>query len=89
MAARVDDAAIKHMAFFKQQIRPVNAPQENATLEHPVARLEMADVHNLERSVIVRKIHLRKTIDPHETETQFCELEALEWLQRGVNKSHA
>jgi hypothetical protein len=80
MAAKVDDAINQRIAFIKQEISPVNRPQENAALHHQVARLEMADVHNLERSVIVRRTHLRMTTDPHEKERQFCKLEALEWL---------
>jgi hypothetical protein len=48
--------------------------------------LETADLQKLERSIVTRKNHLRKASDPRETERLFCELEALEWLQREVER---
>lgn len=86
MGASVDDVIIQRIAFLKEQISPDNDPQENETLQHKVAILETADLQKLERSIVVRKTHLRKTPNPHETERLFCELDALEWLQREVNR---
>jgi hypothetical protein len=88
MGSRVDDAIVERIPFLKEQISPDNDAQANETLQHQVAILETADLQKLERSIIIRKNHLRKTPDPHETERLFCELEALEWLQREVERRY-
>lgn len=86
MGTRVDDAVMERIAFLKEQISPDNDARANETLQHQLTILETADLQKLERSIVIRKNHLRKTPDPRETERLFCELEALEWLQREVER---
>jgi hypothetical protein len=86
--SRVDDAILERIAFLKEQISPDNNKAANETLQHQVAILETADLRRLEKSIDIRKRHLQKTADPGETERLFCELEALEWLQGEVARSH-
>jgi hypothetical protein len=86
--SRVDDAILERIALLREQIRPDNDTAVNETLQHQVEILETADLRHLERSIDSRKRHLEKTADSRETERLFCELEALEWLQREVARSH-
>jgi hypothetical protein len=86
--SRVDDSLLERIAFLKEQISPDNSKTANETLHHQITILETADLHQLERSIAIRKRHLQKTADPGETERLFCELEALEWLQKEVARSH-
>ena len=86
--SRVDDAIVERIAFLNEQISPDNDKAANDTLQHQVAILETADLHKLEKSIAIRKRHLQKTADPRETERLYCELDALEWLQKEVARSH-
>lgn len=77
------------IAFLREQVSPDNYTSVNETLLHQIAILETADLRNLERSIVMRKAHLKKTKDTRETERLLCELEALEWLEKEVNQLKA
>jgi hypothetical protein len=48
--------------------------------------LHSADLENLERSILMRKAHLKQSKGTRETDRLFVELKALEWLQRQVRR---
>lgn len=87
MSTVLDDLILQRIAFLKELVRPENKPQVNQTFQTQIEILQTADIEKLDQSILMRKAHLKQTKDVKEVDRLFCELEALEWLQRQV-KSH-
>ena len=88
LSTTTDDAIIQRIAFLQAQVSPNNKPEINATFQHQIDILQSIDLEKLEKSILMRKVHLRQSKDIHETDRLYCELEALEWVQRQVNRKH-
>ncbi len=84
MSTTIDNAILERIAFLQEQVRPDNNRAVNESLLHQVAILKTADLQNLDKSILMRRAHLRKTGDPRETERLFCELEVLNWIKSEV-----
>ena len=88
LSTTADDAIIQRIAFLQAQVSPVNKPEINATFQHQIDILQSIDLEKLQRSILMRKAHLSQSKDIRETDRLFSELEALEWVQRQVNRKH-
>lgn len=88
MSTVLDDLIMQRIAFLKEMIRPENKPGVNATFQLQVEILQTADLETLDQSILMRKAHLKQAKDVREVDRLFCELEALEWLQRQVKNHH-
>jgi len=86
MSTGLDNLIIERITFLKEQVKPENKPAVNDTFRHQVEILQTADLEKLDKSILMRKEHLKKSKDVKEADRIFCELEALEWLQRQVQK---
>jgi len=86
MSTGLDGIILERIAFLREQVKPENKPNVNAAFQLQVDVLQSADLEKLEKSILMRKEHLKKTKDVNETDRLFCELDALEWLQRQVQK---
>jgi len=86
MSTGLDGIILERIAFLKEQVKPENKPAINDTFRHQVEILQTADLEKIDRSIMMRKEHLKKAKDVKEADRIFCELEALEWLQRQVQK---
>jgi len=84
MSTVLDDVIRERISFLHEQIRPENKPQVNATFQLQLEILQTADIEKLDKSIVMRKAHLKQTKDVAEADRLFAELEALEWLQRQV-----
>lgn len=84
----IDDAIIQRIAFLQGQVSSDNKPQVNATFQHQIDILQSIDLEKLEKSISMRKAHLRQSKDIRETDRLFCELQALEGVQRQVTWNH-
>lgn len=84
MSTVLDDIIRERISFLHEMIRPENRPEVNATFHLQLEILQSADIEKLDRSILMRKAHLKQTKDVKETDRLFTELEALEWLQRQV-----
>ena len=84
MSTVLDDVIRERISFLLELIKPENKPEENATFRLQTEILQSADIEKLDRSILMRKAHLKRTKDVREADRLFAELEALEWLQRQV-----
>jgi hypothetical protein len=84
MSTVLDDVIRERISHLHEQIRPANKPSVNATFQLQLEILQSADIEKLDRSILMRKAHLKQARDVLETDRLFAELEALEWLQRQV-----
>jgi tetrahydromethanopterin S-methyltransferase subunit A len=86
LSTAIDDAITQRIAFLYKQLAPDNKPEVNDTFQHQINILQTIDLEKLDRSIAMRKEHLKKSKDTHETDRLFCELEALEWVEREVKR---
>ena len=82
MGTVIDDVISERISFLQEQIKPGNKPAINDTFQLQINILQSADLEKLDRSILMRKEHLKKSKDTRETDRLFVELEALEWLQK-------
>jgi|Tabmets5t2r1_1033131.scaffolds.fasta_scaffold75433_1 hypothetical protein len=82
MGTVIDDVISERISFLQEQIKPQNKPAINDTFQLQINILQSADLEKLDRSILMRKEHLKKSKDTRETDRLFVELEALEWLQK-------
>jgi hypothetical protein len=82
MGTVIDDVISERISFLQEQIKPENKPAINDTFQLQINILQSADLEKLDRSILMRKEHLKKSKDTRETDRLFVELEALEWLQK-------
>jgi hypothetical protein len=87
MSTVLDDIIRERISFLHEQIRPENKPGVNATIQLQLEILQSADIAKLDRSVLMRKAHLKQTKDVKEADRLFAELKALEWLQKQVKRN--
>ena len=78
----LDNAIIERIAFLQEQIRPENKSQINDTFRLQIEMLQSADLEKLDKSILMRKEHLKLCRDVKEADRLFVEIDALEWLQR-------
>ena len=81
-ATALDNAIIERIAFLQEQIRPENKSQINDTFRLQIEILQSADLEKLDKSILMRKEHLKLCRDVKEADRLFVEIDALEWLQR-------
>jgi hypothetical protein len=84
MSTVLDDVVSGRISFLREQIKPENKQAVNDTFRLQAEILQSADIGKLEKSILMRKAHLKKTTDGREADRLFAEVEALEWLQRQV-----
>ena len=82
MGTVIDDVISERISFLQEQIKPQNKPAMNDTFQLQINILQSADLEKLDRSILMRKEHLKKSKNTRETDRLFVELEALEWLQK-------
>jgi hypothetical protein len=82
MGTVIDDVISERISILQEQIKPENKPAINDTFQLQINILQSADLEKLDRSILMRKEHLKKSKDTRETDRLFVELEALEWLQK-------
>jgi hypothetical protein len=82
MGTVIDDVISERISILQEQIKPENKPAMNDTFQLQINILQSADLEKLDRSILMRKEHLKKSKDTRETDRLFVELEALEWLQK-------
>ncbi len=80
--AIIDDVISERISFLQEQIKPENKPAINDTFQLQINILQSTDLEKLDRSILMRKEHLKKSKYTRETDRLFVELEALEWLQK-------
>jgi hypothetical protein len=85
MSTVLDDVTRERVTLLHELIRPENNPRVNETFRLQVEILQTADIERLDKTIMMRKAHLKQTADVTETDRLFTELETLEWLQRQVN----
>lgn len=78
----------ERISFLKEQINPNNKPEENSTFQIQIDTIRSAaqDLENVEVLIKQKKAQLKNSIDAHESERLFAELDGLEWLQRQIAK---
>jgi hypothetical protein len=86
LSSAIDDVIMERIAFLREQVRADNKPEINDTFQHQINILESVDLEKLDKSILMRKAHLKHAKDVGETDRLFCELETLEWLQRQVKR---
>ena len=82
MGTIIDDVISERISILQEQIKPQNKPAINDTFQLQINILQSADLEKLDRSILMRKEHLKKSKYTRETDRLFVELEALEWLQK-------
>lgn len=82
MGTVIDDVISERISILQEQIKPENKPAINDTFQLQINILQSADLEKLDRSILMRKEHLKKSKNTRETDRLFVELEALEWLQK-------
>lgn len=87
MSTVLDDILRERISFLLEQIRLGSKPQENQTFRLQAEILQSVNPEVLDKSIIMRKAHLKQSKSVIETDRLFAELEALEWLQRQVQRS--
>lgn len=85
MSTVLDDLIMQRIAFLKELIKPGNRPEVNDTFRLQVEILQTADIEMLDKSISMRRLHLKQA-NAKEVDRLFCELDALEWLQRQKNR---
>jgi hypothetical protein len=86
LSTAIDDAIMQRIAFLHKQLAPENKPEVNDTFQHQIDILQSIDLEILDKSILMRKEHLKKSKDTRETDRLFCELEALEWVEREIKR---
>jgi hypothetical protein len=76
----------ERISFLKEQINPNNKPELNSTYQIQIEAIRYAadDLEKVEPLIMQKKELLKNSIDVHESERLFVELDALEWLQRQI-----
>ena len=76
----------ERISFLKEQINPTNKPQVNSTFQIQIDAIRHAanDLEQVESIIKQKKELLKNSIDVHESERLFAELDGLEWLQRQI-----
>ena len=76
----------ERISFLKEQINPTNKPQVNSTFQIQIDAIRYAaqDLEKVEPLIMQKKELLKNSIDVHESERLFAELDGLEWLQRQI-----
>jgi hypothetical protein len=85
-ATALDNAIMERIAFLQEQIRPENKKQTNDTFRLQIEILQSADLEKLDKSILMRKEHLKLCRDLREADRLFVEIDALEWLQRQARR---
>jgi hypothetical protein len=87
MSTVLDDILRERISFLLEQVRPEHKPKVNQTFKLQAEILKSADLEKLDASILIRRNHLKHSTNVKETDRLFAELEALEWLQRQLQKS--
>lgn len=75
----------KRISFLKEQINAANKPQINKTFQIQIDVIKSVDdMEKIETIISQKKALLKNSIDVHESERLFAELDGLEWLQRQI-----
>lgn len=82
----------ERISFLKEQISPLNKPDENKTFQLQIDAIRSAvdaavddnDIEEVEAMIAEKKALLKKSEDVYEFDRLSAELEGLEWLQRQI-----
>ena len=77
----------ERISFLKEQINSNNNPEVNNTFQIQIAAIRSIDDYakdKVESIIKQKKAQLKYSIDVHESERLFAELDGLEWLQRQI-----
>jgi hypothetical protein len=85
----------ERISFLKEQINPLNKPEENRTFQLQIDAIRSAvaaaavdddDIEEVEAMIAEKKALLKKSEDVYEFDRISAELEGLEWLQRQITR---
>jgi uncharacterized FlgJ-related protein len=78
----------ERISFLKEQINPNSKPEVNSTFQLQTDAVGSAtdDIEKVETIMSQKKTLLKNSKDVHESDRLFVELDALEWLQRQIQK---
>jgi hypothetical protein len=76
----------ERISFLKEQINPNNKPDLNSTFQIQIDAIRTAaqDLEKVEFLILQKKSRLKNSVDIHESERLYAELDGLEWLQRQI-----
>ncbi|MCI0559757.1 MAG: hypothetical protein MN733_14805 [Nitrososphaera sp.] len=80
------EAIDQRVSFLKEQIRPSHNAIFNKSLEVQIQTLRNADPEKVAVLILQKKKQLQTRKDISNIEVLYSELDALEWLQREVEK---
>ena len=78
----------ERISFLKEQINPNNKPDLNSTFQIQIDAIRTAaqDLEKVEFLILQKKSRLKNSVDIHESERLYAELDGLEWLQRQIQR---
>jgi hypothetical protein len=79
----------ERISFLKEQINQDNEPEINKTFQLQIDAIRSVDDHDIERVGFIvneKKALLKNSIDVHESDRLFAELDGLEWLERQIER---
>jgi hypothetical protein len=78
----------ERISFLKEQINPNSKPEVNSTFQLQIDAVRSAadDIEKVETIMSQKKTLLKNSKDVHESDRLFVELDALEWLQRQIQR---
>jgi hypothetical protein len=88
MQTTLQQVVDERISFLKEQISPLNKPEENRTFQLQIEAIRSAvnagDIEEVEAIIAEKKALLKNSNDIFEFDRLSAELEGLEWLQRQI-----
>lgn len=86
MSTALDDVIIERIGFLQEQLGAEDDPAYIRTFRAQIYVLKNAQLDRLDELIEIRQIDLKAAKDVFEADRIFAELDALEWLQRQIQK---
>jgi hypothetical protein len=86
MSTTLDDAILDRISFLQEQIDLDTNDDNIRTFQAQVRVLQTAQLDRLDELIAIRRKDLEASKNVIDADRLFAELEALEWLQRQVQK---
>jgi hypothetical protein len=88
MQTTLQQVVDERISFLKEQISPLNKPEENRTFQLQIEAIRSAvnagDIEEVEAIIAEKNALLKNSNDIFEFDRLSAELEGLEWLQRQI-----
>jgi hypothetical protein len=88
MQTTLQQVVDERISFLKEQISPLNKPEEDRTFQLQIEAIRSAvnagDIEEVEAIIAEKKALLKNSNDIFEFDRLSAELEGLEWLQRQI-----